>query len=223
MVLLAVFINICLWVGLGVFLFYLWRAPKKNVFSNKDSNKQIITPKIIYKQTEDDEINNSQKESINFDDNEDLNDEQDKYDNKAFVNEVRNKKTKTYNKKQIITDFEMHFYNIIVDEFAKDYVILPQVPLSSIINKNKKFDKQYQNELYRTIDIGIFDKETRYPLLLIEINDKSHTKANRYQRDLKVREIAEIAEIPLITFYSGYDNTKEYIISRVNKYLKSDF
>ena len=109
---------------------------------------------------------------------------------------------------------------IIEDYFNLKYRIQPQVPLSSIVDKNKDFIKQYQNELYRTIDIGIFNKNDYTPLLMIEINDKSHTHANRHIRDLKVREILKTANIPLITFYTNMPNTKEYVINRIKQNLK---
>lgn len=104
--------------------------------------------------------------------------------------------------------------------YKRNYRIIPQVPLSSIVKKHKEFEKQYQNELYRTIDIGLFDKETFEPVLMIEINDKTHEQADRYKRDLKVREILNKADIPLLTFYSGYSNNEDYIVNRISDFLK---
>lgn len=74
-------------------------------------------------------------------------------------------------KKSQISECEKYFYDILKKNFSKDYDIRPQVPLSSIIEKEKSFSREYQNELNRVIDFGIFNKETQEPLLLIEIND----------------------------------------------------
>ncbi len=57
---------------------------------------------------------------------------------------------------------------------------MPQVNLASIIKKEKDFPTQYQNELYRNIDFGIFDKDTMEVKLLIEINDK--TQCNQTEK-----------------------------------------
>ena len=119
-----------------------------------------------------------------------------------------------------ISDCEKYFYDIFKNEFCNKYEIRPQVPLSSIIEKEKKFDKEYQNELNRIIDFGFFDKDTLKPLLLIEINDKTHFQKNRKARDIKVKSICNNAGIKLITFWTQFDNTKEYIINRIKNELK---
>lgn len=125
-----------------------------------------------------------------------------------------------YQSKQLMSEYEKYFYEILSKNFAQEYIIMPQVNLASIIEKIKDFPKQYQNELYRNIDFGIFNKTTMKPLLLIEINDKTHNQPDRIKRDLKVKEICNQANIKLITFYTKYDNKPNYIISRIKKELE---
>lgn len=125
-----------------------------------------------------------------------------------------------YQSKQLMSEYEKYFYEILSKNFAQHYIIMPQVNLASIIEKIKDFPKQYQNELYRNIDFGVFDKNSMKPLLLIEINDKTHNQPDRIKRDLKVKEICNQANIKLITFYTKYDNKPNYIISRVKKELE---
>ena len=127
--------------------------------------------------------------------------------------------TTQYEKKELLTEYEKYFYNIINNNFGNDYVIMPQVNLASVVNKIKDFPKQYQNELYRNIDFGIFTKNTLSPLLLIEINDKTHEQKERQDRDKKVRDICYKANIKLITFYSKYDNKPDYVINRIKNEL----
>ena len=134
-------------------------------------------------------------------------------------NKSKNEPEKKYQSKQLMTQCEKYFYDILVENFSKDYLIMPQVNLATIINKNKDFPNQYQNELYRNIDFGIFDKVNMQPLLLIEINDKTHEQPDRIKRDLKVKEICNEANIKLITFYTKYDNKKQYVIDRIKKEL----
>lgn len=134
--------------------------------------------------------------------------------------EDKTPKNKYHIKTKTITDNEKYFLDVIKKHFGKDYEIRPQVPLSNIIEKEKDFDKQYQNELNRIIDIGIFDKETSYPLLLIEINDSTHKRKDRQVRDSKVKSICEQAGIKLIAFWTEYSNTEEYIFNRVNTNLR---
>lgn len=127
----------------------------------------------------------------------------------------KDKQTKYKLKTQTITNNEMYFLNIINKHFSNQYLIKDQVPLSSIIEKEKSFKNEYQNELNRIIDIGIFDKQTTAPLLLIEINDSTHEQYNRKQRDIKVKNICEQAGIKLITFWTNKENKEDYVINRI--------
>jgi len=77
---------------------------------------------------------------------------------------------------------------------------------------------RYQNELYRNIDFGIFDKDYNI-LLLIEINDYSHQQNNRQKRDMQVKNITSQAGIKLIVFYTNKPNKPEYIIERILREL----
>ena len=90
------------------------------------------------------------------------------------------------------------------------------------VEKNKEYDWEYQNELNRIIDFGLFDKQTTTPLLLIEINDRTHHESKRIYRDQKVKDICEQAGIKLIAFWSEYSNTEKYIVERISKELNSD-
>lgn len=126
---------------------------------------------------------------------------------------------KKYESKSLLTKNEMYFYNVISENF-KEYLIQPQVNLATIIEKHKDYPTQYQNELFRNIDIGIFDKKTMQCLLLIEINDKTHNQRNRIKRDIKVKQICEDAGINLITFHTKFENRPEYIVNRIKKEIK---
>lgn len=122
-------------------------------------------------------------------------------------------------KSSYLSECENNFYKILKDNFGNDYEIHPQIPLSAVVTKQKAFDNQYQNELYRIIDFGIFSKDSLKPLLLIEINDKSHNTQQRKERDDKVKEICDVANINLITFWTNYPNTEEYVTNRIKSVL----
>ena len=59
-------------------------------------------------------------------------------------------------------------------------MVLPQVNLASVIDK--KGDSNFRNELFRNIDFGVFNKDFK-PLVLIEINDNTHFRKDRIERD----------------------------------------
>ena len=117
-----------------------------------------------------------------------------------------------------MTEYEQYFYKILVSlEDELNIKIQPQVNLATILKKEN--NNKYINELFRNIDFGIFSKDYSKLLLLIEINDKTHKNTERKQRDKKVKEILDNANVKLIKFYSNYPNKKEYVKNRIKKEL----
>lgn len=122
-------------------------------------------------------------------------------------------------KRSLMTQVEKQvFYNINEALRGTNLVVFPQINLATII---KKMNAKFQNELYRNIDFGVFDINTFEPLCMIELNDASHANANRYQRDLKVREILSACYLPLLTLYTDKPNKPEYIRQKVFEKIKS--
>ena len=122
-----------------------------------------------------------------------------------------------YEKKPIMSDYEIMFYNRMKD-LETEYNIVPQLVLSSVVDKKSK--QKYRSELYRIIDFAIFSKDYSKLLLLIELNDNTHNQRKRKDRDLKVKKICNSAKIKLITFYTKYPNEKDYIINRIKKEIR---
>ncbi len=133
-----------------------------------------------------------------------------------FVKLKDKKKVASYSlKDSLITASEREYLFVLQAYFGNDYIILPQVNLASIIDKQ---GEGFRNELFRNVDFGIFDFNYR-PLVLIEINDNTHFRKDRQERDLKVQEICKKAKIPLVTFWvkDGIDSEKIY--KTIKKYL----
>ena len=83
------------------------------------------------------------------------------------------------------------------------YEVLPKVALFNVINKVT--NAAYRNELFRVCDYCFVDKDTFEPLLLVELNDSSHKRADRRMRDEKVAAICRSAGLPLVTFWLNED------------------
>ena len=131
----------------------------------------------------------------------------------------RAKKEIHYHKKEFLTFNEKKFIETLSKLSNHDLLVFPQINLATVIKKESNL--RYQSELYRNIDFGIFDNEYNLQLL-IELNDTSHKRGDRYERDLKVRNIVSQAGIKLITFYTNKPNEPQYVISRVLKEIGKD-
>lgn len=132
------------------------------------------------------------------------------------VQQEEKEEVKIYEEKKFMTEYELDFYKKML-ELNNEYNIIPQINLATIVQKR---NKGFINELFKNIDFAIFDKEFKKVLLLIELNDNTHNKINRKDRDLKVKKICNDSNIKLITFYTKYPNEKEYIINRIKDEIK---
>lgn len=117
-----------------------------------------------------------------------------------------------YKRKSLLTQAERDF--LIKLKLLEQYnlIVLPQVSLASVVDKQST--SKYRTELFRIIDFVIFDMDYN-ALLLIELNDATHTQKSRQRRDARVREIAKRAELPMITFYTNKPNKQDYVLQRV--------
>ncbi len=123
---------------------------------------------------------------------------------------------KGYEPKRLLTPTEVKFYEAIKQATPPSYIVYPQINLASIINRTD--EHTYQNELYRNIDFAIFN-ENYFPIVLLEINDKSHNEPARRARDIKVKEILLQANLPLVTLWTNYGVNQEYINKRLAEYF----
>lgn len=101
-------------------------------------------------------------------------------------------------KRTYVSRAEYNFLLLLREIAPEKYEVVPQVPLAAVIDK--KTQNAYRNELFRIVDYLFVDKTSYEPLLLVELNDASHNKADRMERDRKVADICERAGMPLIAF-----------------------
>ena len=120
-------------------------------------------------------------------------------------------------KDSIMSETEKEYYYIIKEILEDKFILQPQVNLASVIYKAK--NAKYRTELFRNIDFGVFN-ESYEPLLLIEINDRSHEQKQRIERDEKVRWICNEAGIPLVEFWTKDGVDKARIRKEILAYLQ---
>lgn len=106
-------------------------------------------------------------------------------------------------KVKMLTRPEQDFLYKLREIMPEKYEVIPQVALINVIDK--KTNAAYRNELFRVIDYCFVARDTFEPLLLVELNDRSHLRSDRQQRDAKVAAICADARIPLVTFWQDGD------------------
>lgn len=132
--------------------------------------------------------------------------------------EKKQKLTSKYERKsEVMSEPELEFLKILRQINPDRYEVLPQVALVSVIDK--KTNTQYRNELFRICDYCFIDRKTSEPLLLVELNDNSHKRSDRRDRDEKVAAICEDAGIPLVTFWMNEDLDYSYVKRQVTRHI----
>jgi very-short-patch-repair endonuclease len=115
---------------------------------------------------------------------------------------------------------EHEFFDILVDIAGDQYYVFPQIHLSTILD-NKVVGQNWKGAFRhideKSVDYVICDKAYIKPLLVIELDDKTHERDNRKIRDEEVERILSNANLPLLRFGNNGHFDKEEV-----KHLVSD-
>lgn len=101
----------------------------------------------------------------------------------------------------LITRAEHEFFDILVELFGSEYHIFTQVHLPTILEhkvSGQNWKGAFSHINGKSVDFVICDKEYIKPLLAIELDDRSHERPDRIERDSEVERILQDAGIPLL-------------------------
>lgn len=125
------------------------------------------------------------------------------------------KRVRYFLKPCLLTPTEKEYLKAIEIAVGDRYIILPQINLASVIDKE---GEGFRSELFRNADFGIFDYDYR-PVMLIEINDDTHLRKDRAERDEKVSAICKKARLPIVFFWTRDGLDQNEITKTLRKYL----
>jgi len=106
-------------------------------------------------------------------------------------------------KHHIMTGAEADFFDTLVQTVGDTYHVFPQVHLSAILNhtvKGQTWDAAFKHINGKSVDFVLCDKDNLKPVLAIELDDWTHGRDDRRQRDAEVDRIFAGADLPLIHF-----------------------
>jgi Protein of unknown function (DUF2726)/Topoisomerase DNA binding C4 zinc finger len=95
---------------------------------------------------------------------------------------------------------EKSFFQVIKGMMGNYFTICPKVSLSDLFfvsrpNENKSANNRINR---KHVDFVICDPQTMTPLFAIELDDSSHERADRVERDVFVDSVFEAAQLPLL-------------------------
>lgn len=136
---------------------------------------------------------------------------------------------KYYTPKVFVTSLnELKFYNILI-EIAKelDLILFSQVSLYNIVEVRKDLDYSTRQSCFnkiasKSIDFVLVDKNTCRIKLCIELDDSTHNKPKRIERDKFINELFKNLEINLLRYpvYNIYykETLKKKIIENMEEH-----
>jgi len=121
-----------------------------------------------------------------------------------------------------LTPSEHKFFNVLMEAMGGDYHIFPQLHLSAIVD-HKVPEQDYEKAFYhvnqKSVDFVLCDKKTLKPLLAIELDDPSHGRQERVQRDRTVESILKKASSPLLRLKNVGHCSPSEIAQKINNAL----
>lgn len=104
-------------------------------------------------------------------------------------------------KKSVLTPAEQDFYNALGQAIGHEYRIFVQVHLGSLLDEKVKGQNWRAARAHinrKSVDFILADKETLATRLAIELDDRSHEREDRKERDGEVERILKAAGVPLL-------------------------
>lgn len=119
----------------------------------------------------------------------------------------------------LLTPGELKFYKSLLKAIEDtNLYICPKVRLADIVivNNNKNFAKYFNKIKSKHIDFILCDKKTMSIIKAIELDDKSHLKSNRLDRDMFINKLLNDVGIPILRYKASYS----YDIEEIKNKLK---
>jgi hypothetical protein len=126
-------------------------------------------------------------------------------------------------KYSLMSKTESDFFVKLERTVNERYYVFPQVHLSAILDhrvKGQEWKYAFSHINGKSVDYVLCSKTTLKPTYAIELDDYTHDKADRRERDREVERIFEAANLPLVRF-KDKDVSESEIISALASANKS--
>lgn len=126
-------------------------------------------------------------------------------------------------KQFIMSAAENDLYRVLQEVVGSNFVIVPQAHLSVFLDHRVK-GQSWQGALStiqrKSVDFLICSHTYYNPLVAIELDDSSHQREDRVERDTKVDQICETAGMPLIHIRWQQNYAANDLLVKLTPYLK---
>lgn len=117
-------------------------------------------------------------------------------------------------KRSLMTPAEDAFFIKLQEVVQDKYYVFPQVHLSAILDhrvKGQEWKYAFRHINGKSVDYVLCSKATLKPTYAIELDDYTHSQADRRERDVEVERIFAAANLPLVRFKNNNVSERDII------------
>lgn len=127
-------------------------------------------------------------------------------------------------RKNFLSPAERSFFGVLEQVIDGKYYIFPKVRFEDIVQVKKGVERKKAYGLRgriksRHIDFVLCDKSTLEVQICIELDDTSHKRKDRIERDAFVDKVLEISSIPIVRITAQ----KRYLLEDIRSKLRENF
>jgi len=115
-------------------------------------------------------------------------------------NQIKKSQYKYYAKSYVMTSRENECFKILNEVFSSKWFVIPQVHLSALLDyrvKGQNWNAAFRHINGKSVDFVLIGKESYRVICAIELDDSTHNKPERKERDVEIERIFNQAKIPL--------------------------
>lgn len=126
----------------------------------------------------------------------------------------KNNRYSYFAKDLLMTRTEATFFNKLNVAVSERYFVFPQVHLSALLDhrvKGQDWRIAFRHINGKSVDFVLCDKVNLKPVYAVELDDYTHEKRDRAERDAEVERIFLEAQLPLVRFKNANVTSDEII------------
>lgn len=128
-------------------------------------------------------------------------------------NQIKKSQYKYYAKSYVMTSRENECFKILNEIFSSKWFVVPQVHLSALLDyrvKGQNWNAAFRHINGKSVDFVLIGKESYKVICAIELDDSTHSRSDRIERDAEIERMFKEARIPLarISKFESMTNQK---------------
>ena len=114
--------------------------------------------------------------------------------------QIKKSQYKYYAKPYVMTSRENECFKTLNEIFSSKWFVVPQVHLSALLDyrvKGQNWNAAFRHINGKSVDFVLIGKESYKVICVIELDDSTHSKPDRIERDAEIERMFKEARIPL--------------------------